>query len=125
MSKLSFTVWTCPQVATAADEPNNAVLCVQSYLKVSEVAVVNDYETLCTVCHRNPEIERLTNTRRLPARNISSLSVSLHLGGALNVDLLEFQTNLVLYPRIPSMLLLHAGHFSGGGAPRVSRDALH
>ena len=28
-SKLSFTVWSCPQVATAVVEPYNTVLCVR------------------------------------------------------------------------------------------------
>jgi tubulin alpha len=31
-SKLSFTVWACPQVATAVVEPYNTVLCVHSLL---------------------------------------------------------------------------------------------
>merc|ERR1711985_24336 len=29
-SKISFTVWSCPQVATAVVEPYNTVLCVHS-----------------------------------------------------------------------------------------------
>ena len=32
-SKLSFTVWACPQVATAVVEPYNTVLCVHSLLE--------------------------------------------------------------------------------------------
>merc|ERR1712193_385337 len=31
-SKLSFTMWSCPQVATAVVEPYNTVLCVHSLL---------------------------------------------------------------------------------------------
>merc|ERR1711981_720864 len=37
---------------------------------------------------------------RLVAQIISSLTASLRFDGALNVDITEFQTNLVPYPRI-------------------------
>ena len=47
-------------------------------------------------------IERPTyiNLNRLTAQIISSMTASLRFDGALNVDLTEFQTNLVPYPRI-------------------------
>ena len=38
-----------------------------------------------------------TNLNRLIAQIISSITASLRFEGALNVDLNEFQTNLVLY----------------------------
>ena len=41
-----------------------------------------------------------TNLNRLIAQIISSITASLRFDGALNVDLNEFQTNLVPYPRI-------------------------
>ena len=41
-----------------------------------------------------------TNLNRLIAQIISSITASLRFEGALNVDLNEFQTNLVPYPRI-------------------------
>ena len=41
---------------------------------------------------------------RLIAQVISSLTASLRFDGALNVDVTEFQTNLVPYPRIHFML---------------------
>ena len=40
------------------------------------------------------------NLNRLIAQIISSITASLRFDGALNVDLNEFQTNLVPYPRI-------------------------
>ena len=40
------------------------------------------------------------NLNRLIAQIISSITASLRFDGALNVDLMEFQTNLVPYPRI-------------------------
>ena len=42
--------------------------------------------------------------RFAPPQVISSLTASLRFDGALNVDVTEFQTNLVPYPRIHFML---------------------
>ena len=61
-----------------------------------------DNEALYDICRRNLDIERptYTNLNRLVAQIISSLTASLRFDGALNVDVTEFQTNLVPYPRI-------------------------
>ena len=40
-----------------------------------------------------------TNLNRLIAQILSSITASMRFEGALNVDLNEFQTNLVPYPR--------------------------
>merc|ERR1739847_108301 len=55
---------------------------------------------------RNLDIERptYTNLNRLISQVILSLTASLRFDGALNVDVTEFQTNLVPYPRIHFML---------------------
>eukprot|EP00438_Fugacium_kawagutii_P013679 Skav217092 [mRNA] locus=scaffold187:56956:86204:+ [translate_table: standard] len=74
-SKISFTVWCCPQVATAVVEPYNTVLCVHSLLEHTDVTI---------------------------------MTASLRFDGALNVDITEFQTNLVPYPRIHFMLTSYA-----------------
>ena len=51
--------------------------------------------------HISPYLpRRYTNLNRLTAQIISSMTASLRFDGALNVDLTEFQTNLVPYPRI-------------------------
>ena len=65
-----------------------------------------DNEALYDICRRNLDIERptYTNLNRLIAQIISSLTASLRFDGALNVDITEFQTNLVPYPRIHFML---------------------
>ncbi|MCL4121778.1 UNVERIFIED_CONTAM: hypothetical protein GTU68_026232 [Idotea baltica] len=53
---------------------------------------------------RNLDIERphLTNLNRLISQVISSLTASLRFDGALNVDVTEFQTNLVPIPESTS-----------------------
>ncbi|KAL9139222.1 alpha tubulin [Amphidinium carterae] len=105
-TKVSFTVWCCPQVATAVVEPYNTVLCVHSLLEHTDVTIMYDNEALYDICRRNLDIERptYTNLNRLLGQIISSLTASLRFDGALNVDITEFQTNLVPYPRIHFML---------------------
>jgi tubulin alpha len=65
---------------------------------------------LADICRRSLDIERptYTNLNRLIAQVISSLTASLRFDGALNVDVTEFQTNLVPYPRIHFMLSSYA-----------------
>merc|ERR1712028_244011 len=69
-----------------------------------------DNEAIYDICRRNLDIERptYTNLNRLVAQVISSLTASLRFDGALNVDITEFQTNLVPYPRIHFMLSSYA-----------------
>merc|ERR1711972_1047414 len=109
-SKISFTVWACPQVATAVVEPYNTVLCVHSLLEHTDVTIMYDNEALYDICRRNLDIERptYTNLNRLLAQVISSLTASLRFDGALNVDVTEFQTNLVPYPRIHFVMSSYA-----------------
>merc|ERR1712194_629420 len=109
-SKLSFTTWACPHVATAVVEPYNTVLCVHSLLEHTDVTIMMDNEALYDICRRNLDIERptYTNLNRLLGQIISSLTASLRFDGALNVDITEFQTNLVPYPRIHFMLSSYA-----------------
>ena len=47
-SKISFTVWACPQVATAVVEPYNTVLCVHSLLEHTDVTIMYDNEARLT-----------------------------------------------------------------------------
>eukprot|EP00913_Durusdinium_trenchii_P012546 g11781.t1 len=76
-SKISFTVWCCPQVATAVVEPYNTVLCVHSLLEHTDVTIMYDNEALYDICRRNLDIERptYTNLNRLIAQIISSLNL--------------------------------------------------
>merc|ERR1719324_1179539 len=73
-SKLSFTVWSCPQVATAVVEPYNTVLCVHSLLEHTDVTIMLDNEALYDICRCNLDIERptYTNLNRLLAQVISA-----------------------------------------------------
>ncbi|THU60153.1 hypothetical protein C4D60_Mb07t09620 [Musa balbisiana] len=106
-SKLGFTVYPSPQVSTSVVEPYNSVLSTHSLLEHTDVSVLLDNEAIYDICRRSLDIERptYTNLNRLV---ISSLTASLRFDGALNVDVTEFQTNLVPYPRIHFMLSSYA-----------------
>ena len=69
-----------------------------------------DNEAIYDICRRNLSIERptYTNLNRLIGQIVSSITASLRFEGALNVDLTEFQTNLVPYPRIHFPLVTYA-----------------
>lgn len=61
--------------------------------------------SLTGCCHRPYCCDALQRLTVLPlSQVISSLTASLRFDGALNVDVTEFQTNLVPYPRIHFML---------------------
>ncbi|RRT53677.1 hypothetical protein B296_00041389 [Ensete ventricosum] len=91
-------------------EPYNSVLSTHSLLEHTDVAVLLDNEAIYDICRRSLDIERptYTNLNRLISQIISSLTTSLRFDGAINVDVTEFQTNLVPYPRIHFMLSSYA-----------------
>lgn len=77
-----------------------------------------DNEAIYDICKKSLDIEKptYTNLNRLIAQVISSLTASLRFDGALNVDINEFQTNLVPYPRIHFMLCSYAPVISAAKA---------
>ncbi|CAA6662874.1 unnamed protein product [Spirodela intermedia] len=109
-SKLGFTIYPSPQVSTAVVEPYNSVLSTHALLDHADVTAVLDNEAIYDICRRSLDVERPTyrNLNRLVAQLVSSLTASLRFDGPLNVDLSEFQTNLVPYPRVHFMLSSYA-----------------
>lgn len=101
-SKLQFSIYPAPQVSMADVEPYNTVLATHFTFDHSDCAFMLDNEALYDICRKNLDVERptYTNLNRLIARIVSSITASLRFEGELNVDLNEFQTNLVPYPRI-------------------------
>ena len=97
-----FFILVCPQVASAVVETYYTVLCVHSLLGHTDVTIMMDNESLYDICRRIVDIEWLLS------QIIFSLKASLRFDGALNIDITEFQTNLVLYPFIHFMLSSYA-----------------
>ena len=109
-SKLGFSVYPSHNLGTSVVEPYNAVLSTHNLLENTELTVVLDNEAIYDICRNNLNIERptYTNLNRLIAQVISSMTASLRFSGVLNMDINEFQTNLVPYPRIHFMLSSYA-----------------
>lgn len=117
-SKLAFTINPSPTMSSAVVEPYNAVLSTHSLLEYTDVSFCLDNEALYSVCRQSLDIERPTysNLNRLIAQVVSSLTVSLRFDGSLNVDMNEFPTTLVPYPRIHFMMAAYAPLISAAKA---------
>ena len=118
-SKLAFSIYPSQQMSTAVVEPYNSVLSTHSLLEHTDVAVILDNEAVYDICCCPLEIERPTyaDLNRLMAQAVSSLTTSLRFDGALNADLIAFQTNLVPYRRIHFLLTSYS--------PIVCRERYH
>ena len=109
-TKACFSVYPSQKISTAVVEPYNCIHNVNGANEKCDIAFCIDNEAVYEVCRRNLDIERptYTNVNRLLAQVVSSLTASLRFDGAINVDLTEFQTNLVPFPTIHFPLATYA-----------------
>ncbi|OSX60103.1 hypothetical protein POSPLADRAFT_1074916 [Postia placenta MAD-698-R-SB12] len=118
-SKLQFAIYPAPQLSSAIVEPYNAVLTTHATLEYCDCSFLVDNEAIYDICKQRIGVSQpgFTNLNRLIAQVVSSVTASLRFGGSLNVDLAEFQTNLVPFPRI---------HFPVASyAPLISAEKAH
>jgi len=106
LTKIGFVLYPSPTLATSVVAPYNAILSTHSLLENARICVSLDNEAIYDICHKNLEIKKPTygNLNQVIAQVISSLTASLRFCGDLNVDLAEFGTNLVPFPRIHFMI---------------------
>lgn len=123
-SKLGFELYPSPQLSTAIVEPYNALLTTHWLLDHTEVSVLLDNEAIYDLCINKLGIKHPSydNLNRLITKVISSMTASLRFGGELNVDLNEFQTNLVPFPRLHFMLTAMAPIADKDGFDTAPKD---
>ncbi|RZF48451.1 hypothetical protein LSTR_LSTR007936 [Laodelphax striatellus] len=109
-SKYQFSVYPAPTVSTSVVEPYNALLTTHFSLANSNCGFLVDNEAIYDICRKKLDIDHphYTNLNQLVSQIVSSMTASMRCGGALNVDLCEFQTNLVPFPRIHFPLVSYA-----------------
>lgn len=108
--KLEIIVYPAPQISSSVVEPYNSVLSTHSTLDYSDCAFMVDNEAIYDICQKKLQIDRPTysHLNRLVGQVVSSITASLRFDGVLNVDLPEFQMNLVPYPRIHFPMITYA-----------------
>ncbi|XP_012787426.2 tubulin alpha chain-like 3 [Sorex araneus] len=101
-TKLELSVYPAPRISTAVVEPYNAVLTTHATLEFSDCTFMVDNEALYDICHRRLGVARPTyaSINRLVGQAVAAITAPLRFEGPLNVDFIEFQTNLVPFPRI-------------------------
>jgi len=104
-SKIGFEIYPAPNISTCIVEPYNAMLSTHWLLDHTEVSVVLDNEAIYAICQKQLDIDRPSymDLNVVISKVVSSMTASLRFDGELNVDLGEFQTNLVPFPRLHFM----------------------
>merc|ERR1712142_541123 len=104
-SKIGFEIYPSPNISTCIVEPYNGLLSTHWLLDHTDVSLVLDNEALYEICQKKLDIKKPSydNLNRIISKVVSSMTASLRFDGELNVDMNEFQTNLVPFPRLHFM----------------------
>jgi len=104
-SKIGFEVYPAPNLSTCIVEPYNAMLSTHWLLDHTEVSLMLDNEAIYTICQKQLDKKRPSygDLNIIISKVVSSMSAALRFDGEANVDLGEFQTNLVPFPRLHFM----------------------
>ncbi|KAI8422076.1 hypothetical protein MSG28_009966 [Choristoneura fumiferana] len=110
LSKIEFAIYPAPKISPIIVEPYNAVLTTHACMDTEDVCFIFDNEALYDILARSLDVPRptYTNLNRLVAQVVSCMTASMRFEGSLNVELVEFRTNLIPYPRIHFPLVTFA-----------------
>jgi len=104
-SKIGFEIYPAPNLSTCIVEPYNAMLSTHWLLDHTEVSIMLDNEAIYAFLQKSLDEDRpsYSQLNQVIAKVVSSMTAALRFDGELNVDLGEFQTNLVPFPRLHFM----------------------
>merc|ERR1712036_151911 len=104
-TKIGFEIYPSPMISTSIVDPYNALLSTHWLQDHTEVSIVLDNEAIYGICQKQLDVDRpsYAELNMIISKVISSMTASLRFDGELNVDLGEFQTNLVPFPRLHFM----------------------
>jgi len=104
-SKIGFEIYPSPNISTCIVEPYNGLLSTHWLLDHTDVSLILDNEALYDICTKKLDMQTLSymSLNQVIAKVISSMTAALRFTGELNVDMNEFQTNLVPFPRLHFM----------------------
>lgn len=101
-AKFQIVIYPAPSISSTVVEPYNSVLTTHSTLDQIDCAFMFDNQALYDITRQKLCVEAPTysHLNRLMSQVVSSITTSLRFNGSLNVDLDDFRTNLVPFPRI-------------------------
>jgi len=123
-SKIGFELYPSPNISTCIVEPYNGLLSTHWLLDHTDVSLVLDNEAIYDICQKKLDIKKpsYVNLNFLIAKVVSSMTAALRFDGELNVDMNEFQTNLVPFPRLHFMTTSLAPVISEAKADHEAHD---
>jgi len=106
LPKFGFEIYPSPNISTSIVEPYNTMFSSKYFCDHTDVSLIMDNEALYGLCQKKlniktPDYKHLNN---IIAKLASSTTASLRFEGEQNVDMSDFQTNLVPFPRLHFMI---------------------
>jgi len=123
-SKIGFEIYPSPNLSTCIVEPYNGLLSTHWLLDHTDVSLVLDNEAIYDICNKKLDISHpsYNNLNNIICKVVSSMTAAIRFEGELNVDMNEFQTNLVPFPRLHFMTTSLAPVISKGKAQHEAHD---
>jgi len=123
-SKIGFEIYPSPNISTCIVEPYNGLLSTHWLLDHTDVSLVLDNEAIYEICQKKLDVKKPSyeHLNRIIAKVVSSMTAALRFDGELNVDMNEFQTNLVPFPRLHFMTTSLAPVISTAKSDREAHD---
>lgn len=120
-------IYPSPNISTCVTEPYNTLFASRMLCDYTNVSLVMDNEALYGVCQRNLKLKKpsYVNLNRIIAKVVSSMTCSLRFVGEQNVDMAEFEVNLVPFPRLHFMTSCLAPVISGADKEHELLNTLH